>query len=100
VRFPAAQRTVVDGQDLPLFPGVFAIFGHGNVGSLDELGDAFERAREGDRTAVLAIETAPAAWTPGGAFREVGMPEVSPHVEVAEARSRLHEGKARQRVGW
>jgi len=37
---------------------------------------------------------------PSSTVWEVGMPEVRPRVEVAEARSRLHEGKARQRVGW
>jgi 3D-(3,5/4)-trihydroxycyclohexane-1,2-dione acylhydrolase (decyclizing) len=31
VRFLVAQRAVVDGAERPLFPGVFAIFGHGNV---------------------------------------------------------------------
>ena len=31
VRFLVAQRTVIDGVDAPLVPGVFAIFGHGNV---------------------------------------------------------------------
>ena len=36
VRFLTAQRTEVDGQELPLFPGVFAIFGHGNVTCLGE----------------------------------------------------------------
>jgi 3D-(3,5/4)-trihydroxycyclohexane-1,2-dione acylhydrolase (decyclizing) len=44
VRFLMAQRTVADGREAPLFPGVFAIFGHGNVTSL---GDALEAA--GDR---------------------------------------------------
>ena len=34
VRFLVAQRIVVDGEDVPLFPGVLAIFGHGNVTSL------------------------------------------------------------------
>jgi len=34
VRFLIAQRTVVDGVDVPLFPGVYGIFGHGNVTSL------------------------------------------------------------------
>jgi len=29
-----AQRTVIDEQEVPLFPGVLAIFGHGNVTSL------------------------------------------------------------------
>jgi len=33
-RYLMAQRTVVDGREAPLFAGVFAIFGHGNVTSL------------------------------------------------------------------
>ena len=31
VRYLIAQRTVIDGVEVPLVPGVFAIFGHGNV---------------------------------------------------------------------
>ncbi|MCP5031838.1 MAG: 3D-(3,5/4)-trihydroxycyclohexane-1,2-dione acylhydrolase (decyclizing), partial [Actinomycetia bacterium] len=35
VRHLAAQRSILgDGTEAPLFPGVFAIFGHGNVTSL------------------------------------------------------------------
>ncbi|MEY2583850.1 MAG: hypothetical protein QOE09_3699, partial [Ilumatobacteraceae bacterium] len=34
VRCLVAQRTVVDDVEVPLFPGVYAIFGHGNVTSL------------------------------------------------------------------
>src|SRR5258705_9088545 len=36
VRWLMAQRTVVGGAKVPLFPGVFAIFGHGNVTCLAE----------------------------------------------------------------
>lgn len=36
VRFLMAQRTRIDGAEVPLFPGVFAIFGHGNVTCLSE----------------------------------------------------------------
>ena len=36
VRWLMAQRTVLDGEEVPLFPGVFAIFGHGNVTGLSE----------------------------------------------------------------
>jgi len=43
VRFLAAQRTEIDGREAPLFPGVFAIFGHGNVTSL---GEALEGAKD------------------------------------------------------
>ncbi|MFD1148710.1 3D-(3,5/4)-trihydroxycyclohexane-1,2-dione acylhydrolase (decyclizing) [Saccharothrix hoggarensis] len=44
VRWLLAQRTELpDGAEGPLFPGVFAIFGHGNVLGL---GNALEEARE------------------------------------------------------
>ena len=36
VRYLCNQFIVVDGEKLPLFPGVFAIFGHGNVTCLSE----------------------------------------------------------------
>ena len=36
VRYLCNQFTVVDGAKVPLFPGVFAIFGHGNVTCLSE----------------------------------------------------------------
>ena len=36
VRFLAAQKTEIDGAIAPLFAGVFAIFGHGNVAGLGE----------------------------------------------------------------
>src|ERR687890_268571 len=35
-RFLAAQRTEIDGETVPLFAGVWAIFGHGNVAGLGE----------------------------------------------------------------
>ncbi len=36
VRYLIAQQTVLDGATTPLIPGVFAIFGHGNVSGLGE----------------------------------------------------------------
>jgi 3D-(3,5/4)-trihydroxycyclohexane-1,2-dione acylhydrolase (decyclizing) len=36
VRYLIAQRTKIDGAKVPLIPGVFAIFGHGNVAALGE----------------------------------------------------------------
>ncbi len=42
VKYLIAQRTVIDGVEAPLFPGVYAIFGHGNVTCL---GQALEEAR-------------------------------------------------------
>jgi 3D-(3,5/4)-trihydroxycyclohexane-1,2-dione acylhydrolase (decyclizing) len=43
VRFLTAQRTEIEGDEVPLFPGVFAIFGHGNVTCL---GDALEAVQD------------------------------------------------------
>ena len=43
IRYLCAQRSVVDGVEMPLFAGVFAIFGHGNVAGL---GDALDAARD------------------------------------------------------
>jgi 3D-(3,5/4)-trihydroxycyclohexane-1,2-dione acylhydrolase (decyclizing) len=43
-RFLAAQKTELDGEALPLFAGVWAIFGHGNVAGVGEALHA-ERAR-------------------------------------------------------
>ena len=43
VRFLAAQRTALDGEEQLLFAGIFAIFGHGNVAGL---GEALYAARE------------------------------------------------------
>ena len=70
------------------------------VTTIAELEAAFERARAADRTTVIAIETAPHDWTPGGAFWEVGVPAVSPRPEVDAARAKVLQGKGRQRVGW
>ncbi|MBI4183966.1 MAG: 3D-(3,5/4)-trihydroxycyclohexane-1,2-dione acylhydrolase (decyclizing) [Proteobacteria bacterium] len=44
VRYLVAQRAMIEGREAPLFAGVFAIFGHGNVAGLGEALHA-ERAR-------------------------------------------------------
>lgn len=36
VKFLIAQRTVIEGTEVPLFPAVWAIFGHGNVAGMGE----------------------------------------------------------------
>ena len=68
--------------------------------SVAELEDAFARARATERSTVIVVPTAPHDWTLGGAFWEVGVPEVTERPEVARAREALLEGKRRQRVGW
>jgi len=42
VRYLAAQRTLIDGAEAPLFAGCWAIFGHGNVAGM---GEALHAAR-------------------------------------------------------
>jgi 3D-(3,5/4)-trihydroxycyclohexane-1,2-dione acylhydrolase (decyclizing) len=42
VKYLMAQRIDLDGEEVPLFPGVFAIFGHGNVTCLGEALQAVE----------------------------------------------------------
>jgi 3D-(3,5/4)-trihydroxycyclohexane-1,2-dione acylhydrolase (decyclizing) len=69
------------------------------VSSIAELEAAFERARAADRTSVIALCTDAYSWTEGGAFWEVGVPEVSSRDEVLAARSALEAGKTSQRVG-
>jgi 3D-(3,5/4)-trihydroxycyclohexane-1,2-dione acylhydrolase (decyclizing) len=68
--------------------------------TIADLEAAFERARASDRTTVIAVPTQPDAWTEGGAFWEVGVPETSKREEVRAARAALEEGKRLQRVGW
>ncbi|MEE9415399.1 MAG: thiamine pyrophosphate-binding protein, partial [Acidimicrobiales bacterium] len=43
VRYLVAQKTIIDGAVRPLFPGVYAIFGHGNVTCL---GHALEQSQD------------------------------------------------------
>ena len=70
------------------------------VDTIAELDEALRRAKDADGTAVVVIRTQPHAWSEGGAFWEVGVPEVSDRPAVRDARARLDEGKATQRVGW
>ncbi|MDX6572176.1 MAG: hypothetical protein QOC86_1332, partial [Gaiellales bacterium] len=70
------------------------------VESIEDLPAALQRARAADRTYVIAIRTAPDAWTDGGAFWQVGVPEVSDRAAVGEARARQDEGRSGQRIGW
>jgi 3D-(3,5/4)-trihydroxycyclohexane-1,2-dione acylhydrolase (decyclizing) len=70
------------------------------VSSIAELEAALERARHAPRTTVIALRTQPDAWSEGGAFWEVGVPEVSTREEVRAARARLDEGLRAQRRGW
>jgi 3D-(3,5/4)-trihydroxycyclohexane-1,2-dione acylhydrolase (decyclizing) len=69
------------------------------VTSVDELEKALRRARQAEGTTVIVLRTDPYAWSEGGAFWEVGVPEVSSRPEVLLARQRLEAGKVQQRIG-
>ncbi|TWX64350.1 3D-(3,5/4)-trihydroxycyclohexane-1,2-dione acylhydrolase (decyclizing) [Colwellia demingiae] len=69
------------------------------VKSIDELEEAFLRAKAADRTYVIQIDTDPFDWTPGDAWWDVAVPEVSNREEVRQARSDHDEQSARQRIG-
>jgi len=69
------------------------------VESLTDLEDAFRWAKSTDRTTVLVVKTDAYTWTPGDAWWDVGVPEVSERAEVNKARADHAEGRKKQRVG-
>jgi 3D-(3,5/4)-trihydroxycyclohexane-1,2-dione acylhydrolase (decyclizing) len=69
------------------------------VASLAELGPAFERARQADRSAVIVIDVDANGWTePGGAWWEVAIPEVSGRPEIRAARAEYERARTNQRL--
>ncbi len=69
------------------------------VSSLDELAEAIQWAKGNDRTTVISIATHAHSWTPGDAWWDVGVPEVSARASVNKARSEHLEGRKNQRIG-
>ncbi|MEP0321996.1 MAG: 3D-(3,5/4)-trihydroxycyclohexane-1,2-dione acylhydrolase (decyclizing) [Nitratireductor sp.] len=69
------------------------------VHSIGELEQAFNRAKQADRTSVIVVKVQSHEWTPGDAWWETGVPEVSTRKEVRAARAEHEEGKGKQRVG-
>ena len=69
------------------------------VESLTDLEDALRWAKTTDRTTVLVVKTDAYTWTPGDAWWDVGVPEVSPRETVKKARADHGEGRKKQRVG-
>lgn len=69
------------------------------VSSLDELEEAIGWAKGNDRTTVISINTHPFDWTPGDAWWDVGVPEVSARDSVNQAREEHLKGRLAQRVG-
>ena len=69
------------------------------VSSIGELEAAFKRAKAADRTAVIVIDVDAHAWTPGDAWWDVAVPEVSQRAAVRKARADHEQGMKRQRIG-
>ena len=69
------------------------------VESLADLGAAFDWAKNNDRTTVISIVTDAFDWTPGDAWWDVAVPEVSDREAVRAAYSDQAGGRAKQRVG-
>jgi 3D-(3,5/4)-trihydroxycyclohexane-1,2-dione acylhydrolase (decyclizing) len=70
------------------------------VQQITDLPAALQRARQHDSTYVIVMKTSPNAWTEGGSFWEVGVPETSHRPEVVVAGEVIREAKKQQRVGW
>ncbi len=69
------------------------------VESLADLGDAVEWAQTTDRTTVVTIVSDAFTWTPGDAWWDVGVPQVSERAEVNAASKDQQAGRRKQRVG-
>lgn len=69
------------------------------VSNLDELETAIGWAKSNDRTTVICIDTHPHEWTPGDAWWDVGVPEVSARESVMEARREQEKARKKQRIG-
>jgi 3D-(3,5/4)-trihydroxycyclohexane-1,2-dione acylhydrolase (decyclizing) len=70
-----------------------------HVKSIGDLEAAFQRAKAADRTYVIVIDVQAHQWTPGDAWWDVAVPEVSRRPAVQEARAAHAEGWHKQRIG-
>ncbi len=70
-----------------------------HVVSIAELERAFERAKAADRTYVIDIKVSASQWTPGDAWWDVGVPEVSTREQVRQASAEHAEARRKQRIG-
>ena len=70
-----------------------------HVHSIGDLEAAFARAKAAERTYVIVIDVQAHQWTPGDAWWDVGVPEVSRRKEVQKARAAQEAGWQKQRIG-
>jgi 3D-(3,5/4)-trihydroxycyclohexane-1,2-dione acylhydrolase (decyclizing) len=69
------------------------------VDGVEDLPAAFARAKAADRSYVIVVPIDQYTWTEGGAWWEVGIPEVSDRPAVRAAREAWEADKQKQRVG-
>jgi 3D-(3,5/4)-trihydroxycyclohexane-1,2-dione acylhydrolase (decyclizing) len=69
------------------------------VSSLAEFEDALTSAREAHSTVVIVTKVRARDFTEGGAFWQVGVPEVSERESVVQARASMDHGLKAQRPG-
>lgn len=69
------------------------------VETIEDLPDAWQRAKDADRSYVIVMDVDEYTWTEGGAWWEVGVPEVSDREQVRVARAEWAAEKKHQRVG-
>ena len=69
------------------------------VERLEDLPGAWRRAKASDHSYAIVMDIDQYAWTEGGAWWEVGIPEVSDRADVLVARAAWEAEKKHQRVG-
>lgn len=97
--------------DCPTIPQAFAVDFEAHAASMGadavtvanpaELGEAFTRAKAGDKTCVIVMKVDPyEGWTTGGhTWWEVGTPQVSESAKVREAHADWESTRSKQRQG-
>ena len=70
-----------------------------SVASMEELEAALITARKATSTVAIVLDVRESDWTEGGAFWQVGVPEVSSLVSVIQAREAMDQGLKTQRRG-
>jgi 3D-(3,5/4)-trihydroxycyclohexane-1,2-dione acylhydrolase (decyclizing) len=69
------------------------------VNTLGEFADALAKARSASTSAVIVTRVRAKDFTEGGAFWQVGVPEVSERSSVTAARAKMDKGLKAQRTG-
>jgi len=96
--FKDTRRVVDTGVDFAAHAAAMGATAE-KVNDIDELRAAFARAKASEGSYVIVIETHQYSWTEGGAWWEVGVPEVSDREQVLVARAELDAERKHQRPG-